>query len=208
MFDKRIQDEIFTLSRTDSFTFDGTTYANALISTPANAAKARIRGVEFNGIVNTLAPIAPWLSGVGFSANFALLDGSLDVPYSVGSGSTVSQRERKLDNLVGQPDYTANATLFYNTGGLELRAAYNRQGKALRAIVSNIDWQDLYWSPRSQLDFTATYAVSKQLSLIGQVSNLTHSRISSVTGPGQNLLKDSYSVPSTYWVGLRFTPSL
>ncbi|WP_355586247.1 TonB-dependent receptor [Xanthomonas cannabis] len=208
VFDKRIQDEIFTLSRTDSFTFDGTTYANALISTPANAAKARIRGVELNGIVNTLAPIAPWLSGVGFSANVAVLDGSLDVPYSVGSGSSLTQRERKLDNLVGQPDYTANATLFYNTGGLELRAAYNRQGKALRSIVSNIDWQDLYWSPRSQLDFTATYAVSKQLSLIGQVSNITRSRITSVTGPGQNLLKDSYSVPTTYWVGLRFTPAL
>lgn len=208
VFDKHIQDEIFTLSRADSFTFDGTTYANALISTPANAAKARIRGVEFNGIVNTLGPIAPWLSGVGFSANVALLDGSLDVPYSVGSGSSVSQSERKLDNLVGQPDYTANATLFYNTGGLELRAAYNRQGKALRSIVSNTDWQDLYWSPRSQLDFTATYAVSKQLSVISQVSNITHSRITSVTGPGQNLLKDSYSVPTTYWVGLRFTPTL
>ncbi|MCF5930347.1 TonB-dependent receptor, partial [Xanthomonas perforans] len=120
----------------------------------------------------------------------------------------LTQRERTLDNLVGQPDYTANATLFYNTGGLELRAAYNRQGKALRSVVSNIDWQDLYWSPRSQLDFTATYAVSKQLSLIGQVSNITHSRITSVTGPGQNLLKDSYSVPTTYWVGLRFTPTL
>lgn len=100
-FDKRIQDEIFTLSRSDSFTFDGTTYANALISTPAKAAKARIRGVELNGVVNTLAPIAPWLSGVGFSANVAVLDGSLDVPYSVGSGSSLTQRERKLDNLVG-----------------------------------------------------------------------------------------------------------
>lgn len=50
--------------------------------------------------------------------------------------------------------------------------------------------------------------MSKQLSLIGQVSNMTHSRITSVTGPGQNLLKDSYSVPTTYWVGLRFTPTL
>lgn len=78
----------------------------------------------------------------------------------------------------------------------------------MRSIVSNIDWQDLYWSPRSQLDFTATYAVSKQLSLIGQVSNITHSRITSVTGPGQNLLKDSYSVPTTYRVDLRFTPAL
>nr|WP_244952542.1 TonB-dependent receptor [Xanthomonas maliensis] len=208
IFDKHIEDEIFTLSRTDRFTFDGTTYANALISTPANASKAQIRGVEFNVILNTLEPLAPWLRGFGVSANLALLDGSLQVPYSIGSGTTLSQQTRTLDNLVGQPDNTANATLFYNTGGLELRLAYNRQGKALRSIVSNVDWQDLYWSPRTQLDFSATYAVSKQLSVIGQIGNLTHSRITSVTGPGENLLKDSYSVPTTYWVGLRFTPSL
>jgi outer membrane receptor protein involved in Fe transport len=132
----------------------------------------------------------------------------MDVPYSVGSAPNVSQRERSVDRLVGQPGYTANASLFYNVGGLELRAAYNRQGKALRAIVSNVDWQDLYWSPRSQLDLSATYAINKQVSVVGQVGNVTHSRITSVTGPGENLLKDTYSVPTTYWFGIRFTPSL
>ncbi len=208
LFDKRIQDEIFTLSRTDQFSFNGTTYSNVLISTPANAAKAHVRGLELSAVFNTLFPGVPALSGLGASANLALLDGGMDVPFTSGSAPNLVQSQRTVDRLVGQPDYTANASLFYTVGGVELRAAYNRQGKALRSIVSNIAWQDLYWAPRSQLDLSATWAVSKQLSVVGQISNVTHSRLTSFTGPGENLLKDSYSMPTTYWLGLRFTPSL
>lgn len=202
-FNKWISNEIFTLTNIVPFTFDGTTYANAAVSTPANAAAARIHGLEGSVILNTLRPIAPFLSGFGVSANAALLDGRITVPYSP---SATTRATRSLDRLVGQPGYTANVTAFYNADGLELRAAWNRQGKALRTIISNVGWQDLYWAPRSQIDVSATYAVNPSISLIGQVGNVTHSRITSVTGPGQNLLKDSYSAPTTFWLGLRITP--
>ena len=82
-----------------------------------------------------------------------------------------------------------------------------RQGRALRSIVSDVAWQDLYWAPRSQVDLSMTYAVTRRLALVGQVSNVTHQRITSLTGPGKNLLKDSYSIPTTIWLGVRFTPA-
>ena len=200
LFDKQIHDEIFTVSNlgyTDPSS--GVTYKNAIVSTPVNASNARIRGVELNGIVNSFAVISPLLSAFGASANVSLLDGRLAVPLSTGG-------TRNVDRLVGQPNYVMNATLFYNRNGLELRAAYNRQGRALRSIVSDVSWQDLYWAPRSQVDLSATYQIGPSLSLIGQVSNVGHSRITTVTGPGVDLLKDSYSVPTTYWFGVRFTP--
>lgn len=204
-FYKWIDNEIFTLTNVGPYSFNGTTYANAAVSTPGNAASARIRGLEGSVVLNTLRPIAPLLSGFGVAANAALLGGQLTVPYSL-TGTTATTRQ--LDHLVGQPSYTANATIFYNARGLELRAAFNRQGKALRAIVSNIAWQDLYWAPRSQLDLSATYALRHGVSVFGQVSNVTHSRITSLVGPGQNLLKDSYSVPTVFWLGVRITPKL
>jgi iron complex outermembrane receptor protein len=40
------------------------------------------------------------------------------------------------------------------------------------------------------------------------VSNVTHTRITSFVGPNENLLKDSYSVPRTFWLGVRYTPKL
>jgi len=198
-FNKRIEDEIFTLSSVGFTDEQGVTYVNALVSRPANASKASIRGVELNGVMNSLGFISPWLHGLGASANVALLDGELDVPTPAGT--------RRIDRLVGQSDYTANATVFYTHEGFELRAAYNRQGKALRSIVSDVSWQDLYWAPRSQTDVSATYAFSPQLTVLGQVSNLTESDVTSLTGNGTRLLKDGYSVPRTYWLGVRYTPA-
>jgi TonB-dependent receptor len=197
-FDKAIKDEIFTLS-TLGYTDGGTTYVNAVVNRPANASSARIRGLEFNTILNSFKPVAAFLGGFGGSFNASLLDGRIDVPSSAGA-------VRRLDRLVGQPNYTLNGTLFYNANGLELRGAFNRQGKALRSIVADVAWQDLYWAPRSQIDVSASYAVTGAVTIVGQVSNLTHNRITSVTGPGKNLLKDSYSIPTTFWLGIRLTP--
>jgi TonB-dependent receptor len=200
LFNKDIKDEIFTLSSPGYVDpASGVNYVNALVSRPANASSARIRGVEFSAVINSFGSVAPWLAGFGASVNAAYLDGRLEVPLSAGGN-------RKIGRLVGQPDYTLNGTVFYNMGGLELRAAYNRQGKALRSIVNDVTWQDLYWAPRDQVDLSATYALKAGVSLVGQVSNVTHSRMTSLTGPRMSLLKDTYSVPTTFWLGVRLTP--
>ncbi|WP_343892174.1 hypothetical protein [Sphingomonas oligophenolica] len=76
----------------------------------------------------------------------------------------------------------------------------------MRLIQADVSWQELYWAPRSQLDLSATYQFRPGVSLVGQVSNVTRSPITSVTGPGKILLKDEYSIPATFWFGVRFTP--
>lgn len=198
-FYKDIRDEIFNVGST-GFAFDGVTYVNALVSRPDNASKAGMKGFEANAVINSLGFVDPLLKGFGFSANASYLDGFIDVP--VGTAGAV----RRTDRLVGQPDYIANASLFYSEGGLELRAAYVRKGRALRSIVTNTPWQDLYWAPRQQVDLSASYTLPGGVAIVGQVANVTHERLTSLTGPGRNLLKDSYSVPTTFWLGVRFTP--
>lgn len=143
--------------------------------------------------------IHPALKDFGFSSNLSIMDGKLNVLKS-------DKTTRALSRLVGQPDQTRNLSLFYSHDGLEVRAAYNRQGKALRAIVPDIAWQDLYWAPREQVDLQATYKVRPGVSVFTQVQNATHTRLTSLVGPNQNLLKDTYSVPTTFWLGVRFTP--
>lgn len=198
LFNKDIRDEIFNQTSL-GYTYQGVNYANAVVSMPANASNASIKGLEASAVVNSLSWIHPVLADVGFSANWSLLDGSMAVRKSDGG-------RRDLDRLVGQPDQTRNLTVFYANKGLELRAAYNYQGKALRSITPDIPWQDLYWAPRSQMDLQASYRIGRELTLFGQVQNLHRSRITSLTGPAQNLLKDTYSVPMVVWLGLRYTP--
>ncbi|MGK6325457.1 TonB-dependent receptor [Sphingomonas sp. DT-51] len=200
LFDKEIRDEIFAEQSIGYQAPSGIFYTNAAVTRPANAGKSRIRGVEFNVIVNSLEGITPYLRGVGVAGNVAYLDGRLNVTMADGT-------PRRTSGLVGQSKYTLNGQAFYSAHGLELRVAYNRQARSIRAINTTASWQDLYWAPRQQVDFSARYDLTSAISLSAQASNITHERVTSLVGPERNLLKDTYSVPTTYWLSLRFTPA-
>lgn len=199
-FYKNIQNEIFS-SASAGYIYQGVMYVNALVTRPTNSSGSNIKGVEFNAVVNSLEFIHPLLTGFGVSGNAALLDGHLKVPLSADG-------TRTLNNLVSQPDNTANASIFFSQDGLEIRTAFNHQGRALRSIVNNLPYQDLYFAARNQLDVSATYTLRDGVAFFAQASNITHTRLTSLTGPNINLLKDSYSVPTTIFAGVRFTPHL
>jgi TonB-dependent receptor len=195
---KDIKKEIFT-STSLGYTYNGVNYVNALVSKPSNSSGASIKGLEFNGYVNSLGFIHPILSGFGATANISLLKGHLEIPLLGGNS-------RSVGYLVGQPKNIINASFFYQKNGVELRAAYNRQAKALRATLDSTYWQDLYWAPRDQLDLSATYTLKNGMAFYVQAANVTHSARTSLTGPKANLLRNTYTVPTTYWAGIRFTP--
>ena len=198
-FYKDIQDEIYD-GVSQGYAFDGVTYVNAVVRQPGNAKGARIAGLEAQATFNSLEFLNRRLSDFGVSANFSLLDGQIEVPLAGGG-------DRKIGGLVGQPDRIANFAAFYTRGPFELRAAWNWTGQALRGITPEIAWQDVYWDERSQIDLQARYAVRPNLTVVAEVSNLTRSRMDSVTGPGRDRLKDSYSTPRVVWLSLNWTPN-
>ena len=199
VFHKDIKDEIFNAS-SQGFTYDGVNYANAVVTKPVNAASASIQGLEAGAAVDSLAWLHPAARDIGFSANWTLLKGRMQVPKS-------DKNTRTVGHLAGQPGRMRNLSVFYSNGALELRAAYNRQSQALRAVVPDIEWQDLYWSPRHQVDLQASYRLQPGLILLAQVQNLTGERLTSTVGAAGTLLKDSHSIPTVYWLGLRYTPA-
>ena len=199
-FYKDIKNEIFTSSSL-GYTYNGVNYVNALVSRPANSSGSNIKGLELTGSINSFGFVTPLLKGFGATANASLLKGHLEIPLLAGGS-------RSLGYLVGQPKNLVNASLFYQGDGLELRAAYNHQGKALRATLDAVYWQDLYWAPRDQLDLSATYTMKSGVAIYAQAANVTHEERTSLAGPRANLLRNTYTVPTTFWVGLRFTPKL
>ncbi|KQV51241.1 MULTISPECIES: TonB-dependent receptor [unclassified Duganella] len=199
VFNKDIKDEIFNASSL-GYTYEGVSYANAVVTKPVNAASASIKGLEISAVVNSLAWLHPAARDFGFSANWTLLKGRMEVLKS-------DKRTRTIGHLTGQPGQTRNLSIFYGNGALELRAAYNRQGQALRAVVPDIEWQDLYWAPRHQVDLQASYRLQPGLTLLAQAQNLTGERLTSTVGAAGKVLKDSHSIPTLYWFGLRYTPA-
>ncbi|BBC74273.1 conserved hypothetical protein [Altererythrobacter sp. B11] len=195
-FYKSIGNEIFD-AVTTGYTYDGVYYRHARVLRPANATQAHVGGVELSAVVGSLGPIGRFLEPIGFSANWTLLDGAVTVPLTDGSTRTV-------DHLVGQPGSIRNFNLFFNHGGFELRGAVNWTGRALRSIAPDTPWEDVYWAPRRQFDMQARYHFAGGLSAILDVSNVTEERLTSLTGPGGEWLKDSYSVPRTIRLSLHW----
>ncbi|MBJ6123669.1 TonB-dependent receptor [Sphingomonas sp. BT553] len=203
-FAKDIQNEIFTSSQQGpATTFQGVIYQTVFISTPRNAAGAKVKGLEVGYTMDRIAA----LPGLGFNANFTLLDGSYRQPVSTAGIASGLPATRKTSGLIQQPDYIANVTVFYATGPVELRASYNRIGRALQSADGDTPTRDLYQQPRQQVDVQARFAMREGLELVGQVQNLTKEPFIVRQGTGRDYLNYFFPVGRTFWLGLSWKPN-
>ena len=204
-FVKDIKNEIFTSTQqAPATTFQGVTYPNVFISTPRNAAAATVKGLEFGYSTDRIVA----LPGLGLNANFTLLDGSYRQPVSPAGIAAGSPASRATSGLIQQPYYIANLTLFYTTGPVELRASYNRIGRALQSADGDTLTRDLYQEPRQQIDVQARFAMREGLELVGQVQNLTKEPFVVRQGTGRDYLNYFFPVGRTFWLGRSWKPNL
>lgn len=199
-FHKQIKDEIYTLSSQGQVFFQGQ-LQDAAITQPLNSSNSSLNGIELNFTQGTLGWIHPYLSGLGFSANLTLLRGRLNAVTASGTARTIN-------GLVNQPDQIRNLTVFYNHGKYGVSAAYNWTGQSLRLVDANLSSQDVYWQARKEIDLQAHYDPAPGWRAFFEVANVTNSPVVSVTGPNKSLLKDSFTLGRTFWLGLTYTPKL
>ena len=197
-FHKRIANEIYTLNSIGSVFFDGANRI-AAISQPMNASRSQLNGVELNFVQGSLSWLSPWLSGVGYNGNVTFLRGRLDA--ITASGAT-----RIIDGLVNQPGQIRNFSVFYNHGGFGVDLGYHWTSRALRLVDSARSSQDVYWKARKEIDLRVHQDFGSDVQTFFEIANLTRSPVTSVTGPAHDLLKDTFSIGRTYWLGVKYTP--
>ena len=200
LFHKNIQDEIYSLNTIGQVQFEGTTHI-ASITQPVNAAQSSLRGAELGFSQGSLGWINPWLTHWGFYGNLTVLQGHLNTVRANGT-------QRGIDGLVNQPKQIRNLAVFYDDGRFGAELSYNWTGRALRLVDGSLASQDVYWKHRAQFDLGLHYRLTAQLSTFFKVANLTRSAVTSVTGPQHDLLKDTFSIGRTYWLGVKFTPDI
>lgn len=202
-FAKDIRNEIFTSSQQGpATTFQGVAYQTVFVSTPRNAAGAKVKGLEFAYTMDRIAA----LPGLGFNANFTLLDGSYRQPVSAAGVASGLPANRTTSGLIQQPDYIANLTVFYATGPVELRASYNRIGRALQSADGDTPTRDLYQEPRQQVDVQARWTVREGVELVGQVQNVTRAPFVVRQGVDRDYVNYFFPVGRTVWLGLSWKP--
>ena len=158
-----------------------------------NGPEATVRGVEI-----------AWQhvfgdSGFGFNANATLVD--TNKPYD---RTDISQSGFAITGLAD----SANLVAFYDKNGLEARVAVNYRKEYLRGFGQNQNTgafgsEPTFENPNLQIDFSTSYALTKQINLFFEALNLTN-ETQSTHGRFDNQLLDVFAYGRRYTAGARF----
>lgn len=163
------------------------------VTQQVNGPEATVRGVEL-----------AWQhvfgdSGFGFNANATFVD--TNKPYDP---KDISQSGFAITGLAN----SANLVAFYDKNGFEARVAVNYRKEYLRGFGQNQNTgafgsEPTFENPNLQVDFSTSYALTKQINLFFEALNLTN-ETQSTHGRFDNQLLDVFAYGRRYTAGARF----
>lgn len=172
-------------------TIGGTPYN---ITRPQNTGKGELKGFELT--YQQFFDFLPGaLKGLGVQANYTYIDGKTDDPSHPGQKQQITQ--------VAKDNY--NAILIYEKGGFSSRLAYTWRGTYIDSYNQpGFQPNTVYVQPTEQLDFSASYDITKQITITFDATNLLKSKYHDRFGPTSMFSRDVRSYDTTYAVGARF----
>lgn len=194
LFQKSVHNEIITTTSQHTEMVDGVD-VDATVTQPANLDRSGVKGIELNFIKSHFGFLPGPLSGLGLSANLTIIDENA-TSIVMNNGVT-----RKLPGLVEAARKTANVALLYDIGRFKAQVAYNHTDPMLYTVATDAAVNDRFLGASNVIDLQASYRISRGLTVMGQVKNLTNNRPSRTQGPGQSLLKDQIDNGTAYFVG-------
>jgi TonB-dependent receptor len=164
VFYKRLSDYIFPFSFEEVRSGD-----EFQVIQPLNGEQASVRGFEA-ALQSQLRFLPSPLDGVGLYLNYTFTD----------SEATFPERTSR-STLPGQARHVGNVSLSYEKGGFMGRASVNFHGSYVDLVVGDqvgadgirVD-QDRYYDRHTQLDVTASQAVTSHIRLFAEALNLTN----------------------------------
>ena len=161
VFYKRINDFIVD-QRISDYVYNGETYQK--FTQPKNAGNADLLGVEL-GYQRDFGFIAPALKHFGFYGNYTYT-------YTRVSDFNFEGRENESGlRLPGSPKNTANASLYYERSGLNVRLSYNYASSFIDEM-GKTKFQDRYYDAVNYLDLNASYTFAKHYTFYVEANNL------------------------------------
>ncbi len=177
VFYKRITDPIFV--NAEQGTYNG--ISGVEIAQPRNGDDAWLLGAEISG--NKKFDFLPgFLSGFGVQANYTFTKSEMKIPSREG-----------ITSLPGQAKHLFNAQLYYEKGGLNVRAAYNFKGKYITEHGgSGLSRDDVYYGNYATLDANITYKLSNNFTVFLEANNLLNSKLEYYYGDSSRPLQVEY----------------
>jgi len=164
-----------------------------VFSLPANGERVEIKGVEF--IAQSRFNALPGaLSNFGGILNYTFADS--DAAFVEG------QVTSEVASIPGISRNSFNAILYYDDGALDARLAYAFRDRFVQSTAGSFGVPE-FQNARGQLDFSANYAVSEQLTLQFQALNITKERLE--VESVRNVPNDTAQLDRRFFLGARYT---
>ncbi|SNR46949.1 TonB-dependent receptor [Flavobacterium sp. ov086] len=196
VFYKSITDPIF------DDTYQGTINGipNIEISSPTNGGNAWIGGVEF-GITKRFSFLPGFLKYFGTQINATFMNSEMTLGQN-----TNNPNGRKVSTPY-QAKELYNLQLFYETGKLNVRAAFNHKGAyaiSFDANAKNTDMNDIYYGKYNSLDFSASYKVGDHFTIFSDLNNVLNEPLMYHFGETPNRPKQVEYYGAKFNLGLKY----
>lgn len=189
LFYKKVQDVLFLESRSFGSTAlnsGGIDRSGYIFSGITNGGDGRIYGMEAAAQLQ-LEPwtealgLPDWMGGLGISANLTLNNSRVTKP---GIDDVPARKVR----LPGTSDVVYNIGGYYEKYGLSLRVQYQKRSAWLDTVADDLtDAGDTYWASDEEMDISARYAVTKNVEIFFDVSNVLNQPGRRYVDPGSLL---------------------
>ncbi len=194
-FYRSVDNVLYSSSRVigdDFYNSNGMDRSDYRLTSTFNGSNGKLYGVEFN-IEHQLDFLPGAFSGFGVQANLTLLGGDFDALQP--DGTTVKAPFQGLSDTV------ANASIFYEKGGLSARVSYQWRSDYLDTLggFGAGEFRQGY----ENLDVTVRYALNENITLFADLANLTNETYVAYEGTSATPAEVE-QIGSRYLFGIRF----
>lgn len=196
---KKVSDVLYTQSRTfgsDALDSNGIDRSAYIFSGITNGGEGRVFGAEATAQFQ-IDPwtsdlgLPEWMGGFGITANVTVNDSEVTKP---AVGLIPSRRVR----LPGTSDLIYNVGGYYEKYGLSISLQYQRRSTYLDTIADDLtDAGDTYWAADDEMDFSARYAITRNVEVFFDAQNLLNGPGRRYAEPGNLLTATGIPTPSS-----------
>lgn len=183
VFFKKIDDFIVDQISTN-YEYQGNVYTR--FTQPKNAGNANLVGVELS-YQRDFGFIAPTLKCVGFYGTYTYTHSRIKDFNFEGR-----ENEQRL-SLPGSPEHTANASLYFEKGGLNIRLSYNFASDFIDEMGES-SFYDRYYDKVNYMDANASYTFGKKIktTFYAEANNLLNQPLRYYQGTKDRTMQAEY----------------
>lgn len=150
---------------------------------PINGGDAQLYGFEFS-FQRNLDFLPGFFKNFGFYGNYTYTKSKVE-------NFQVEGRKDEELSLPGTPENTFNASLFYETKKITIRASLNYADEFIDEVGSSTFF-DRYYDKATHLDFNVNYAINKNVNIFGEINNVLNQPLRYYQGIKERVMQEEY----------------